>query len=230
MKTLLMKAWLLAMLLAVGFILAACGGAGGGQQGSGSGSDQGTDKKTGGMAGMDHGQMGHGSMGMGSEGMARQMVMENGEYSDGRFIDAMVPHHQGAIAMAKVALKNAEHEEIKELSQNIISSQQAEIEELKAIKKEEFGTSNVPMEMSQERMRGMGMMMDPQELANKEPFDRAFIDAMIPHHQSAIEMAEVANEKSKNPRMKELAQNITSAQKREIEQMKGWRREWYPEG
>jgi len=225
-----MKAWLLAMLLAVGFILAACGGAGGGQQGSGSGSDQGTDKKTGGMAGMDHGQMGHGSMGMGSEGMARQMVMENGEYSDGRFIDAMVPHHQGAIAMAKVALKNAEHEEIKELSQNIISSQQAEIEELKAIKKEEFGTSNVPMEMSQERMRGMGMMMDPQELANKEPFDRAFIDAMIPHHQSAIEMAEVANEKSKNPRMKELAQNITSAQKREIEQMKGWRREWYPEG
>src|SRR5215208_6058624 len=225
-----MKAWLLAMLLAVGFILAACGGAGGGQQGSGSGSDQGTDKKTGGMAGMDHGQMGHGSMGMGSEGMARQMVMENGEYSDGRFIDAMVPHHQGAIAMAKVALKNAEHEEIKELSQNIISSQQAEIEELKAIKKEEFGTSNVPMEMSQERMRGMGMMMDPQELANKEPFDRAFIDAMIPHHQSAIEMAKVANEKSKNPRMKELAQNITSAQKREIEQMKGWRREWYPEG
>jgi uncharacterized protein (DUF305 family) len=126
-----MKAWLLAMLLAVGFILAACGGAGGGQQGSGSGSDQGTDKKTGGMAGMDHGQMGHGSMGMGSEGMARQMVMENGEYSDGRFIDAMVPHHQGAIAMAEVALKNAEHEEIEQLSQNIISSQQAEIEELR---------------------------------------------------------------------------------------------------
>jgi uncharacterized protein (DUF305 family) len=225
-----MKAWLLAMLLAVGFILAACGGAGGGQQGSGSGSDQGTDKKTGGgMAGMDHGQMGHGSMGMGSEGMARQMVMENGEYSDRRFIDAMVPHHQGAIAMARVALKNAEHEEIEQLSQNIISSQQAEIEELKAIKKEEFGTSNVPMEMSQEQMRGMGMMMDPQELARSEPFDRAFIDAMIPHHQSAIEMAKVAYEKSENPRIKKLAENIVSAQQAEIEQMKRWREQWYPE-
>jgi uncharacterized protein (DUF305 family) len=229
LKTLLMKAWLLAMLLAVGFILAACGGAGGGQQGSGSGSDQGTDKKTGGMAGMDHGQMGHGSMGMGSEGMARQMVMENGEYSDGRFIDAMVPHHQGAIAMAEVALKNAEHEEIEQLSQNIISSQQAEIEELKAIKKEEFGTSNVPMEMSQEQMRGMGMMMDPQELANKEPFDKAFIAAMIPHHQSAIVMAKVAYQESDNPRIKELAQNIMSAQQEEIEQMKRWRQQWYPQ-
>jgi uncharacterized protein (DUF305 family) len=230
LKTLLMKAWLLAMLLAVGFILAACGGAGGGQQGSGSGSDQGTDKKTGGMAGMDHGQMGHGSMGMGSEGMARQMVMENGEYSDGRFIDAMVPHHQGAIAMAEVALKNAEHEEIEQLSQNIISSQQAEIEELKAIKKEEFGTSNVPMEMSSEQMRGMGMMMDPQSLAEENPFDRAFIDAMIPHHRSAIEMAKVANQESENPRIKELAGNIVSAQKGEIEQMRRWREQWYQEG
>ena len=68
-------------------------------------------------------------------GMAKQMVMENGKYSDRAFIDAMVPHHQGAIAMAEVALKNAEHEEIKELSRNIISSQQSEIEELKSIKR-----------------------------------------------------------------------------------------------
>jgi uncharacterized protein (DUF305 family) len=228
--TLLSKAWLLTLLLAVAFILAACGGAGGGQQGSGSGSEQeSAEYSGGGMAGMDHSQMGHGSMGMGSEGMARQMVMENGRYSDERFIDAMVPHHQGAIAMAEVALDNAEHQEIKELSRNIISSQQAEIEELKAIKKEEFGTSNVPMEMSQEQMRGMGMMMDPQQLANREPFDKAFIDAMIPHHQSAIEMSRVALENSDNPRIKELAENIISAQQEEIEQMKQWRQQWYSE-
>ena len=231
MKTHLTKAWLLTLLLAVAFLLAACGGAGGGQQGSGSGSEQGTDKKTGGgMAGMNHGQMGHGSMGMGTEGMARQMVMQNGQYSDRRFIDAMVPHHQGAIAMAEVALKNAEHEEIKQLSRNIVSTQQAEIEELKALKKEEFGTSNVPMEMSQQQMKSMGVMMDPQQRTNKEPFDKAFIDAMIPHHQSAIEMAQVALANSDNPQIRELALDIVSAQQREIEQMKQWRKEWYPKG
>jgi uncharacterized protein (DUF305 family) len=230
LKTLLTKAWLLALLLAVALILAACGGAGGGQQGSGSGGEQESAEKTGGMAGMDHGQMGHGSMDMGSNGMARQMVMENGKYSDERFIDAMVPHHQGAIAMAEVALENAEHEEIIELSRNIISSQQAEIEELKAIKKEEFGTSQVPMEMSPRQMRAMGVMMDPQELANKKPFDKAFIDAMIPHHQSAIEMSRVALEKSENPQIKELAENIVSAQQKEIEQMTRWRQQWYPQG
>jgi uncharacterized protein (DUF305 family) len=234
LKTLLRKAWLLALLLlAVAFILAACGSAGGGQQGSGSGGggEQGTAKKTGGsMAGMDHGQMGHGSMGMGSEGMGRQMLMENGEYSDRRFIDAMVPHHQGAIEMARVALKNAEHKEIKQLSRNIVSTQQAEIEELKAIKKEEFGTSNVPMEMSPDQMRGMGMMMNPERLARSKPFDRAFIDAMIPHHKSAIDMANVALKNTNNPRIRELANNIVDAQAREIEQMKEWRQQWYPEG
>jgi uncharacterized protein (DUF305 family) len=222
LKTLLMKAWPLALLLAVAFLLAACGGAGSDQQGDDSGG--------GGHGQMDYGQMGHGSMGMGSKGMAKQMVMENGEYSDRRFFDAMVPHHQGAIAMAEVALKNAQHEEIIQLSRNIISSQQAEIEELKSIKQKEFGTSNVPMEMNQEQMRSMRMMMDPQQLANKEPFDKAFIDAMIPHHQSAIYMAQVASEKSKIPEIKELAQNIVSAQKREIEQMRHWREQWYQEG
>jgi uncharacterized protein (DUF305 family) len=222
LKTLLSNAWLFAGFLAVAFVLAACGGGGGGsQQGNGSG---------GGMAGMDHGQMDHGSMGIGTKGMTRQMVTENGKYSDKAFIDAMVPHHQGAIVMARVALENAEHEEIRDLSRNIVSTQQAEIGELKAIKKEEFGTSNVPMEMSSEQMRGMGMMMDPQSLAEENPFDRAFIDAMIPHHRSAIEMAKVANQESENPRIKELAGNIVSTQKAEIEQMRRWQEQWYQEG
>jgi uncharacterized protein (DUF305 family) len=155
------------------------------------------------------------------------MVMENGKYSDRALIDAMVLHHQGDIAMAEVALKNAEHEEIKELSRNIVSTQQSEIEELKSIKQEEFGTSNVPMEMSQEQMRGMGMMKDPQQLSNREPFDKALIDAMIPHHQSAIYMAQVAQEESKIPAIKELVANIVDAQKLEIEQMRQWRKQWY---
>jgi uncharacterized protein (DUF305 family) len=221
LKTLLSKAWLLALLLAVAFLLAACGSAGGANQGSESGG--------GGHGQMDHGQMGHGSMDMGSGGMARQMVMEDGKYSDKAFIDAMVPHHQGAVEMARAALENAEHEEIKQLSRNIISTQRDEIEELKAIKEQEFGTSEVPMDMSAQEMQMMGMT-DPDALANREPFDKAFIDAMIPHHQSAIEMAQVAYRQSNNPEIKTLAEGIVEAQTQEITQMKGWRQQWYPEG
>jgi uncharacterized protein (DUF305 family) len=130
LKTLLTKAWPLALLLAVAFILAACGGAGGSQQGSGSGGEQESAEKSSGMAGMDNSQMGHGTMGMGSGGMARQMVTENGKYSDKAFIDAMVPHHQGAIEMATVAREKSKNPRIKELADNITSAQQEEIEQL----------------------------------------------------------------------------------------------------
>jgi uncharacterized protein (DUF305 family) len=231
LKTLLTKARPLALLLAVALLLAACGSAGGGQQGSGSTGDgeQGTGKKTGGMAGMDHSNMDHGSMGMGSGGMAREIVMENGKYSDKAFIDAMVPHHEGAVDVAEVALNNAEHEQIKQLAEDIVSAQEAEIAELKSIKQQEFGTSEVPMEMSAQEMKAMGMT-DPEELANKDPFDKAFIDAMIPHHRSAIEMASVALRESDNAQIKEIARAIVDAQETEIAQMQRWREQWFPEG
>jgi uncharacterized protein (DUF305 family) len=211
--------------------LAACGSTSGGQQDSGSAGhgEHGNAKESGGMAGMDHSNMDHGSMGMGPGGMAQKMVMENGKYSDKAFIDAMVPHHQGAVEMAEVALENAEHEEIKQLSQNIISTQRAEIEQLKAIKQQEFGTSKVPMEMSAQEMQMMGMT-DPEALADSEPFDKAFIDAMIPHHESAISMAQVAYRQSNNPEIKTLAEGIVEAQTREITQMEAWRQQWYPQG
>ena len=90
----------------------------------------------------------HSKRDSGSGGMASGMLMENGRYSDERFIDAMVPHHRGAVEMAEVAFENAEHEEIKQLSKDIVSAQEAEIEELKGIKQEKFGTSRVPVDVA----------------------------------------------------------------------------------
>jgi len=219
------KLGLLVLLLAVALLLASCQGPGGDAHESA--------EPSGGMEDMAHGGMSNmaGMTGTDtSKGMAAQMVAPNGEYSDSYFIDAMVPHHQGAIEMAQVALLNAVHPELRELAQNIITEQQAEIDQLKAIKQREFGTSEVPMEMSPEHTQMMGMMQDPEELVNEQPFDKAFIDAMIPHHSSAIEMAEVAYDNTSDEEIKELSQNIIDAQVGEIERMTGWRDEWYPEG
>ena len=212
------------LLSAAALTVAACGGAGGNAGGaSNSGANEG--QKNNGMEGMGHSKMDHGS-----GGMASGMLMENGRYSDERFIDAMVPHHQGAVEMAEVALANAEHEEIEQLAENIVSTQKAEIKELKKIKQEQFGTSRVPMNMEPGQMEEMGMTTDPRSLADEEPFDRAFIGAMIPHHRSAIQMANVALERSDNPQIEKLAGQIVRAQEREISQMQTWRDEWYPEG
>jgi uncharacterized protein (DUF305 family) len=187
-----------------------------------SGEEQGNSEAEDGMQGMAHGSE--------STDNASGMLMENGKYSDERFIDAMVPHHQGAIEMAQVALENAEHPEILALAEEIVAAQETEIGQLKAIKEEQFGTSEVSMDMGVEEMEGMGMTSDSQELANQEPFDKAFIDNMIPHHESAIEMANVVLEDSENPEIREIAGAIVDAQEREIKQMRTWRDEWYPEG
>ncbi len=80
----------------------------------------------------------------------------------------------------------------------------------------------MPAEISQVEMERMGMT-DPQQLAHQRPFDRAFIDAMIPHHQSAIAMAEVAYEESENEEIRALASDIVDAQRRVTEQMRIWR-------
>jgi len=199
---------------------------------SGGGAAQGSSSSEGDMQGMDHGEM----SGMESADesstdiaqMSRQMVAPDGEYSDAAFLDAMVPHHQGAVEMAKVALVNAEHEEIRTLAREIIDGQQTEIERFGQIR-ERLGAS--PMEaMSEGEMNRMMGMTDAQVVAGQRPFDLAFIDAMIPHHESAIEMARVALEESEDPEIREIAQGIVAAQEREIAQMEQWRAEWYPEG
>ncbi|HVF03013.1 MAG TPA: DUF305 domain-containing protein, partial [Rubrobacteraceae bacterium] len=110
---------------------------------------------------------------------------------------------------------------------DIIDAQRAEIE-LFGEMREELGTSTT--ETSQEEMEGMMGNMDPGELAQQRPFDKAFIDAMIPHHESAIAMANVALQESEDPEIREIAQGIVEAQESEIAQMEQWRADWYPEG
>jgi len=46
--------------------------------------------------------------------------------------------------------------------------------------------------------------------------DRAFAAAMIPHHESAVQMAEIARERGRSPFVKQLAADIIRTQRAEI--------------
>lgn len=73
-------------------------------------------------------------------------------------------------------------------------------------------TNTMPME------RGMNM---------KAEVDKSFIEMMLPHHKSAIEMAEIALNRAKKPEVKKLAQSIIEEQTSEIKQMQTWYKQWY---
>jgi uncharacterized protein (DUF305 family) len=52
--------------------------------------------------------------------------------------------------------------------------------------------------------------------------DQDFISHMIPHHQGAIDMAETELKYGSDPKLKQLAARIISAQQREIAFMQAW--------
>ena len=56
-----------------------------------------------------------------------------------RFIDLMIPHHEGAIQMAKHALRHANRPELKEMVEKTITDQQKEIEQLKKWRQDWYG-------------------------------------------------------------------------------------------
>ena len=144
---------------------------------------------------------------------------------DQTFIDGMVPHHLAAVDMAKVAQVKAEHAEIKQMANDIVTSQSKEIDQLKAWRKSWYGSDIIPTGGAAHMG---GMDTDVKQLENAVPFDKAFIDAMLPHHQSAIEMATEAQTKANRDEIKQLAKEIVAAQQREVDQMKTWRAQWYP--
>lgn len=72
----------------------------------------------------------------------------------------------------------------------------------------------------------MDDMMHSLDGLRGDAFDEAFIRAMIPHHQGAIDMAEAVLENAKHEELKTLARDIIEAQQREIDMMNGWLRDW----
>lgn len=66
-------------------------------------------------------------------------LMHGGDISERAFIDGMIPHHEGAIAMANAQLAAGEDADLKALSEDIVAAQQAEIEQLIAWRDEWYG-------------------------------------------------------------------------------------------
>ena len=59
-----------------------------------------------------------------------------------------------------------------------------------------------------------------------EEFDKAFLSGMIVHHQDAVKMANMAEMNAGRQEIKDLSQEIKSAQEKEISQMQMWQMDW----
>ncbi|MFF2009530.1 DUF305 domain-containing protein [Streptomyces sp. NPDC058195] len=150
--------------------------------------------------------------------------------ADVEFAQQMIPHHQQAIEMAKLADGRSADAEITKLAAAIENAQDPEINTMKG-----WLTSwGKPLpDSSMGDMPGMdhgsdgagmpGMMSDKDmadlKAAKGKDFDRKFAQLMIGHHEGAVTMAEDEQKEGGNAEAKKLAEAVVTAQTAEIEQM-----------
>ena len=86
---------------------------------------------------------------------------------------------------------------------------------------------------SHSNMQGMQGMQGEHPMisspnAAKAPFDHQFLDTMSAHHQSAMEMAKLVDERSAHDELKQMAKKMIEDQQKEIQQLQDWKKQWYP--
>ncbi len=185
--------------------------------------------------GMNHGGMNHDGMKKGGMMNHNMDVGPADANYDLRFIDSMIPHHQGALVMAQEVLQKSKRPELIKLAKGIITEQKKEIAQMQQWRKQWYPKASVtPIMWHTEMNHEMAMtaehkqsMMMSMSLGKADAgFDRRFLDAMIPHHQGAVTMGQDLLKKSKRPEMKKLAQNIIKSQQAEIDMMTQWQKKW----
>ena len=163
---------------------------------------------------------------------------DNRPYDDADvlFATEMIPHHQQAVAMAKLAPAHGASRPVQAVASQISAEQIPEIAQLRGMLAE-WGQSAPTAAPTAPPMGGMpgmggggaladaapGMMtadeMTQLEAAGGPAFDRAFLQMMITHHQGALTMAKAELADGRDPDATLMAQNISDAQQASIELM-----------
>lgn len=157
-------------------------------------------------------------MGMGMSEMAGS--------ADAMFPLQMAVHHESAVQMAQLAQKRAQAPEVRQLARDIERSQTAEIARLLAAATRlgaapDAPTGGMGSGMGSGMATGMGPETDLAEVPD-EQFDRAFLEAMIPHHQMGVHMAQMVQRAGSDPQIAAMAAEMVRVQTDEIALMEGW--------
>jgi uncharacterized protein (DUF305 family) len=137
------------------------------------------------------------------------------------FLKQMIPHHEGAIEMAKYEVQHGKDFSMIQLAKSIEAEQNIEVQQMKLLlKKTPTDTAKRTAGynlLMHESMETMMHNMPPNAILKNT--DEAFARVMIPHHRAAVDMAKAVIRFTKDTEVIAIAKYIISTQQVEIEQM-----------
>jgi uncharacterized protein (DUF305 family) len=173
--------------------------------------------------GDDTGAMNHG--GSASPSAAATSSATTFNDADVQFAQMMIPHHQQAVQMAKLAETRAADPDVKALAAQIKGAQDPEITTMTGWLTA-WGKSTAAPDggHGMPEMSSMPGMMSDNDMAKLEAakgteFDRMFVQMMIAHHNGAIQMAQDEQQNGANPEATALAATIEKTQTDEVTKM-----------
>lgn len=141
---------------------------------------------------------------------------------DRAFLTDMIAHHAMAVEMGEMAKEKAVHPELRELGEDIVRAQSAEIRRMRSWLRSWYG-KRVRAVVPEHEMEHMSEL----EGASGAEFEVRFMAMMSVHHAQAIERAEFARRRASHGQVRRLARAIVKAQEREVDQFRDWLVTWY---
>lgn len=150
-------------------------------------------------------------------GMSQMMKMKMTGDPDHDFATMMRMHHQGAVEMADLELKQGKDAPTKALASRIKAANQKEIKEMTR-----FLSMHKPAKSAMTKMGQGGMMksMHGGKHSMNGKADHDFASMMVEHHQGAVDMSRAFLKEGKTATMKTLANRIIREQTKEIAELK----------
>lgn len=157
----------------------------------------------------------------GRAGAAMPMAGMGMVASEFDYLTQMIPHHEEAIATAQLLARGTERREMRSFAAAIIDTQSSEVRQM-----QEWLAAWYPGRDT--RVSYQPMM---RELAGLQgsALDRVFLEDMIPHHMMAVMMSQqlLASGLAAHAPLAPFAENIRDTQRREIQMMSVWLRDWF---
>lgn len=148
-------------------------------------------------------------------------------YSDLVFVDEITVRLRWELEMAGAAENSAGSRRLVQLARGMVPSREEAIGRLRSIKEQEYGLAGLPADATPEEYAALGLT-DPATLAGADPFDKAFVDALLPGLAGTTNLADRAAQRSDNPDVRSVSRAIAGERGREISAFSDYRGSRYP--